>query len=567
MKRFILFTALTALFTLTAYSQPELTVNSIPEIGSSFVEYECDTTGVSDGAAGANQNWDFSDLVQSTEESPIMFTIEAPENGERYEEFPGADFAQVFYDGSVFYKLNGSKLERLGVGFSEGIEKLDDLSTIMEFPFGYGDSFEDEFSGSMVASDGEEEYTMDRSGSIEMVADGYGTLIMPFGTFNNVLRVKSIQEVEDSFEMVPGMPPMISRDYNVSYTYYLESSMFPILIITHTVFTYENYPYPMEPEYYNDISYIEFDAVISQKPTVPQMYSPLNFATNVELPVTLWWDESELNGITNKKNDKTQDEIMYTLQVNSSSSFEETVEIEHYTNETYAEITDLELGKTYYWRVKAEYKDQSSDWSEPWEFTVAEEQVEYPDPPALLSPEDGATEVSLTPTFSWSSSDEITEWNFMITQLVESGDSLVYLEISLTEPMHTITMQLNGNTTYNWSVRGNDGENWSEWSEPFEFRTLDATSVSEIINAANVSINPNPIKSALNLTFNSLVNSNANISIIDLTGKTVFASDNHSIIEGSNNIALNLNGLNAGVYFLILNGDNLNISKKIIISE
>jgi hypothetical protein len=54
------------------------------------------------------------------------------------------------------------------------------------FPIKHGDVFNETFSGTHKNSG----YTYDRTGTIKIEGDGYGTLILPFATVKNCLRVK-----------------------------------------------------------------------------------------------------------------------------------------------------------------------------------------------------------------------------------------------------------------------------------------------------------------------------------------------------------------------------------------
>lgn len=567
MKNLLQVFAFTILLSIVLAAQPTIRVESIPPVGSSYVQYFCDTTGISDGTSGTNQTWDYSNLTLNDEDEPMGFIFDSPQKGEKSESFPDADIVQIFSDGSIFYKIESDQLVRLGVGYSEGIETLEDLSIVMKYPFTMNSSFEDEFTGQIIANTEAGEMTIDRSGSISMKADGYGTLIMPYGTLKNVLRVKMVQDIEDVLPaFIPGAPALKNKIYTVSYMYFVEGFTFPVLNIDHSVTDFENYPVPMEREFYNDITYIEIDADVVLKPSTPEMDSPSNGST-VDLPLTLMWNEAQLEEKVFHKGDEIQAEFNYVVQIHSDPTFVGLIEYEHFTNTTSYEISELTAGKTYYWRVAAQYEDKTSDWSEPWSFTVSESVVELPDPPALLLPENNATEQSLTPTFSWEANEGIINWDLMITTLVEDGDSTVYYAQDLTTNLHTITMELENNKLYYWGVRSFDGDNWGEWSEAFEFTTLDATSVSEIINAKDISISPNPISTDLKLSFDSSVNSNATITMIDLTGKVVFNIDNKQIHPGMNIFEIDVNNLNPGVYFLSVNGHKFSLSQKIIISK
>jgi hypothetical protein len=89
------------------------------------------------------------------------------------------------------------------------------------------------------------------------------------------------------------------------------------------------------------------------------------------------------------------------------------------------------------------------------------------------------------------------------------------------------------------------------------------TSISES-NNKKFTIYPNPANNLLNVSFNDVENVSA-VEIKDLTGKTVKVLNN---INGGNNVALNLEDLTVGYYFVLLTSNQNTISaNKLIISR
>lgn len=77
----------------------------------------------------------------------------------------------------------------------------------------------------------------------------------------------------------------------------------------------------------------------------------------------------------------------------------------------------------------------------------------------------------------------------------------------------------------------------------------------------NISVYPNPAKDFLQVSFYS--NINANVYIMDVTGKTIFSMVNNTI--GKNNFSVDTKKLSSGIYFLQINdGTNTNTKKFII---
>ena len=78
--------------------------------------------------------------------------------------------------------------------------------------------------------------------------------------------------------------------------------------------------------------------------------------------------------------------------------------------------------------------------------------------------------------------------------------------------------------------------------------TLSVQSVKK--NTDNIQIYPNPVtNSSVNINFTSSINQKIALEVIDLTGKSVYSSNDITIYEGNNNIRLSDANLKNGVYF------------------
>ena len=170
----------------------------------------------------------------------------------------------------------------------------------------------------------------------------------------------------------------------------------------------------------------------AQIPQRPFLISPSNFATDVSLTPTLDWST-------------VVPHVTYILEI---WDFHSGTRILEWTGETSVYTVNFPLlvnEKLYMWRVRAFNNYGSSAWSEEWEFTCAELVG-----PQLLSPPDGATGVSITPTLSWS---EVIGAHHYEVILIESTDpvSRFYYE-NLSGTSITIG-PLNYNMHYRWMVK------------------------------------------------------------------------------------------------------------------
>jgi hypothetical protein len=175
-------------------AQPVITTNNIPQLGDAVTIGLCSDIVDADAlntSAGAIQTWDFSGLTETEEQ---MFTFVDPATTFWANDYPGANLCGVSWTGShSYYHVGSGALETSGnAQIVPGTAPEDtikmiystDIERIVPLPYTYLDQSTDNFAGSF--SFGALVGTMD--GNISFEADGYGTLILPNGTYENVVR-------------------------------------------------------------------------------------------------------------------------------------------------------------------------------------------------------------------------------------------------------------------------------------------------------------------------------------------------------------------------------------------
>ncbi len=203
MKKLVLFYFV--ILTITANAQPVLTaINTNPIVGDGF-HWIYGNNVSSPGIAGANQTWDFSTLgtLGSTQNDTVIPASSAISAAD----YPNANIAiqNINYNRYFFYKTSSDSLVNYGIkGASyQGISS--DPTKLLLYPFSYNSTFNDtQYSNEN--NGGTLYYT---SGSSTTLADGYGTLILPSGSFSNVLRVKIVGSTFSS-----------NTSTTTNYTYY-----------------------------------------------------------------------------------------------------------------------------------------------------------------------------------------------------------------------------------------------------------------------------------------------------------------------------------------------------------
>ena len=236
----------------TTFAQgPTLTyLNVGPVIRDTFVTIVCDTTGITQGTAGASQTWTFSSLVPSMVISPYYDTgcIAAFVNTDpgyaslsfaatsagSSAAFLASSYAVVTPsgNGTTYNTVTPTTLSQTGVyanstNFAVYTDPMDQL----HFPFSYTNTFSDTYKGALLYTVAGTPVTAVETGTVTVTYDGYGTLVLPAptGTLLNVARVHSSQNFKDSASLFGGP---VNAIYDIeTYTWYLPGYHGPILSI------------------------------------------------------------------------------------------------------------------------------------------------------------------------------------------------------------------------------------------------------------------------------------------------------------------------------------------------
>lgn len=234
------------------------------------------------GSAGQDQIWDFSGLTSST--SMTQNAVAASE-GNGSAQFETASLAYVDGMSAYYFGTSNGAFQELGSysGSDNQItsEVFNDAKDLLRFPVGFGQSFTDDFNSV------NRSYTMsqpyEKAGSISVEVDGSGSLITPEGTFDNVLRVKSIETYQ--FIGLPPTPGSSTTGTITKYTYI--SPDYPGIFLLEHVTVDDNINPAQTDIYYADV--VSLNTRFS--PTRPEFVLYPNPTSNVlsirsENPVT-----------------------------------------------------------------------------------------------------------------------------------------------------------------------------------------------------------------------------------------------------------------------------------------
>lgn len=220
-----IFLLLLMILTSELFSQVTLTSSINPLPGETEKTIDCDTSGIQQGNSGANQTWNFTNLIR-TDSSVISWV--SPSSTPYAAQFPTSNIAssidnsnyQYFISSSASLLVNGSAGPSIVVPNSNP-------QTFMQYPFSFGSTFNDNFSANYNASG----VSVTRTGTTIVTGDAWGTINLPFGSFSNSLRVKYIVSTKDS--SFSGIP-IIYLTNVTSYVWFVPGKKFPVFEIVYT---------------------------------------------------------------------------------------------------------------------------------------------------------------------------------------------------------------------------------------------------------------------------------------------------------------------------------------------
>lgn len=176
----------------------------------------------------------------------------------------------------------------------------------------------------------------------------------------------------------------------------------------------------------------------------------------------------------------------------------------------------------------------------------------------------GLTVGSLTPTSAnvmWNGMSGAARYQVRYRRV---GSSVAQV-LTRTSPMASLSGLMSG-TSYVVEVRSECGPNGNSTYASRAFTTPMAKTSANLTNAQalSLSVYPNPAREAINLSFDVEKAGEANVSLVDVTGRTAVRR-NEAVTAGRNELSLDLDGVAPGVYFLrVQNGTVFNTTKIVV---
>lgn len=216
-----------ALFAIPISAQPILDYpQNAPETGTVSVLQFVETAGLTHEPDGPGVSWDFSQLVNIM---TAQVTAIDPSLAPAGNQFPDANLALNMNDTVYTYTLvNENGFYYLGTQLAAGmypyVMAYSDSRQFLAFPFTYNDIFFDTYKGVSIVLVAE----VRMSATSNVLADAYGTLTLPTGTYTDVLRIRILDEEIDSI-FVKGILTSVETTFRTQYLWYAPHSKTPLL--------------------------------------------------------------------------------------------------------------------------------------------------------------------------------------------------------------------------------------------------------------------------------------------------------------------------------------------------
>ncbi|UCC71572.1 MAG: right-handed parallel beta-helix repeat-containing protein [Gemmatimonadota bacterium] len=214
------------------------------------------------------------------------------------------------------------------------------------------------------------------------------------------------------------------------------------------------------PEAYSgaapDMGAFESEGGTGPPPDAPVLAAPADGALDLSLTPTLSW---------------TGDGDSFSVEVATEVAFTNIVDAAVVSTTEYTvAVGALDYTTTYFWHVNASNANGTSDYSAVWSFTT-EAASAPPDPPVLVAPADGATDVPLEAVLEWAGTAD----DFDVEVATDAAFTAVVYSTNTTSTTVTLSSgTLAYETTYYWHVRGNNAFGAGDFSTPFSFTTVAA---------------------------------------------------------------------------------------------
>jgi photosystem II stability/assembly factor-like uncharacterized protein len=257
----------------------------------------------------------------------------------------------------------------------------------------------------------------------------------------------------------------------------------------------------------------------------------------------------------------------YFIQIDNNSDFNSTEFNDSTVSAQYTISTDLAEGMSYYWRVRSVNGFGYSPWSGSFRFKT---QVGNADTllaaPALSSPSNGATGVSLNPTLSWNAVNGAVKYKVVVQGVTTKYTTTTSTQIS----------GLSHNTTYNWNVTAIDCYPSNPSSGTWSFTTQDPYRPGGVAAHGEMESDlpkehvlmqnyPNPFNPVTHFRYGLPTDAYVRLRVYNALGQEVATLVDGSQSAGWKEIEYNGSKIPSGVYFYRIDAGSFISIKKMML--
>lgn len=285
----------------------------------------------------------------------------------------------------------------------------------------------------------------------------------------------------------------------------------------------------------------------------PILTWPIGGALSTISPMLSWYVNSFVSGMS------------FTVEYADNVGFNNSTVVT--TTDYFIQLSALNAGTQYYWRVKTFNGTAFSPYSVSAIFTTSA--GSSPAKPLCGSPVGGVTINTNTPVFSWFVPASMPNATYEL-QYSNSPDFGNPVSVNNLNSSTYIPGSLGYSLPVYWRVRSKTPEGiYSQYSEPERFVSLRQTSV-ELINVkpnsfALLQNYPNPFNPATSISFSLPENSYVKISVYNQLAEKIAELVNGHLEAGNHSVQWNASGFPSGIYFYQMNCEKFNSVKKLIL--
>lgn len=196
----------------------------------------------------------------------------------------------------------------------------------------------------------------------------------------------------------------------------------------------------------------------------PELLSPANDTTNQDTTLILSWGELDVVE-------------SYQVQLSAEVDFS-SLEIDRSgITENSTSVNALNYGATYYWRVRSVTTQDTSAWSEIFQFTT---RIKGPTAPVMVAPANNAEDVDISPILTWRNVAEADSFSVEVAD-VENFTNTVFSQ-NLTDTLISVDPELAFANTYYWRVKAYNSTGESSWSDVYAFTTIEQVNEAPVVS-------------------------------------------------------------------------------------